>query len=174
MKSGKKALLIIDMVNDFVLDEGTLQVPDARNIVLNIKDYIEEFHKNNDPVIYINDSHDPKDSEFNRWPPHSIKGTKGSQVFDEIKPQEQDYVINKRRYSGFYGTSLDLLLNELDVEELVITGTVTNICILATALDAYMRGFKLLIPENSVAGLDANDHSQALKQMEDIAGAEII
>ncbi len=174
MVENKRALLIIDMLNDFVREDGALPVPQAAQVIDNIKKLREEFHSERSPVIFVNDTHDSKDTEFGTWPKHAVKGTEGAQVVDEIKPKDDDYIIEKRRYSGFFGTSLELLLNELEIKEIYLTGTVTNICIYSTALDGYMRGYKIYVPADCVAGLDPIDHKQALKQMKELMGAEIV
>ncbi len=171
---GQKALLIIDMLNDFVKEGGALVVPDTKGIIDNIKREINKAREEGYPVVYICDSHHPKDTEFERWPVHAVEGTWGAKVIDELTPSLDDYVIPKRRYSAFFGTSLGLTLKENQVNTLVLTGTVTNICVLATANDAAMRGYKIIVPQDCVAGLDPEMHRFALRQMKEVYNAEII
>jgi nicotinamidase-related amidase len=170
----KKAFLVIDMLNDFVSENGALLVPNAKEIVPNIKRELEKARRDRIPIIYINDSHDEHDSEFQYWPRHAVEGSWGSRVIDELAPQEKDYVITKRRYSGFFATGLDLLLREMKTETLIITGTVTNICVYFTAADAYMRGYKIIVPRDCVIGLNKAEHDFALKQLQQLFGAQII
>jgi nicotinamidase-related amidase len=170
----KSAILVIDMLNDFVLSGAVLEVPAARNIVQNIKKRLEYARNNNIPVIYVNDSHYKDDSEFKQWPPHAIAGTHGAEVIDDLKPQPEDYIVTKRRYSGFLGTSLDMLLRELEVKELIITGVVTDICVLHTAADGYMLGYHIIIPEDSVAALDDDSQTYGLSQMKRLYKVEVI
>jgi len=84
----KEALLVIDMLNDFVEKGAPLEVPLARKILPNIRKKIEWARKNKIPVIYICDSHRPEDKEFNWWPPHAIEGTSGAEIVKEISPQK--------------------------------------------------------------------------------------
>lgn len=170
----KAALLIIDMLNDFVKPGGTLVVPTAAAIIPNISQRREEARGNGEPVVYVCDTHHPNDSEFQQWPRHAVEGTWGAQVVDELKPSADDYVIPKRRFSAFFETSLDLLLRELNVGTIALTGTVTNICIYATALHGRMLGYEIIIYEDCVAGLAEEDHNFALKQMKEVLGAKII
>jgi len=172
----KTALLVIDMLNDFVLEGASLEVPAIRKIIPNIKIEIERARRNDIQVIYICDSHGQRDPEFERmgWPPHAISGSRGAQVIDELKPLAGDKLVSKNSYSGFFGTSLEKVLKEGDISQLLVTGCVTNICVLYTVADAVQRGYKVKVLKNCVAGLNAQDHKFALEQMKKILGAEIV
>ena len=65
-----------------------------------------------EPVIYLTDNHVPDDAEFKVFPPHAIAGTKGAEIIPELAPEDDEDVIPKRRYSGFFGTDLDITLRE--------------------------------------------------------------
>ena len=170
----KSALLIVDMVHDFVDPEGTLYVPAARGIIGNIRELAAQAREAGVPVIYVNDSHEPDDSEFEKWPPHSITGSAGSRIIPELEPRPGDHILGKKRYSAFFQTELDELLKRLGVNHLVITGTVTNFCVFATALDAAMRGYDITVPRDGVAALSDEDQEVALKQISQVAGAELV
>jgi nicotinamidase-related amidase len=172
--AGKRALLVIDMLNDFVKEKGTLVVPGANERLPQFKKRIDEAREKGEVVIYVCDSHRPDDPEFEKWPPHCVEGTWGAQVVDELSPQENDFKVRKRRYSAFFGTDLDLLLKELGVETLVLTGLVTNICVMCTAIDAAMRGYKLEVVKDCVVALDEEMNKFALKEMEEVLGAKIV
>jgi len=169
------ALLIIDMLNDFVREGAPLSVPKTKDVIPFIKAEIQKARTEGIPVIYICDSHEPDDSEFFRfgWPPHAIKGTEGAKVISELAPFQQDHIIYKKTYSGFYNTQLDELLKRLKIKKLIITGCVTHICILFTASDAVLRGYEVEIPENCVAGLDEEDHRAALRIMKNVLGITV-
>ena len=168
------ALLITDMLNDFVNKGATLEVPTARTIIRNIKKEINKARKKQIPIIYCRDAHKDNDPEFKLWPRHAVKGTAGADVIEQLKPQKEDYVISKTYYSCFYKTSLDKLLKKLGTTHLILTGVVTNICILYTTAEAYMRGYKVVIPKNCVAALTKNEHQFALQQMQHVFHAEIV
>lgn len=170
----KSALIIVDMINDFVRPQGALPVPAAMGIVPFIASLVDEARKKGIPVIYADDSHDPDDKEFDDWPDHAVEGTEGARVVDELEPQEEDHIVTCKSYSGFFGTRLDELLSELGVRHLVITGTVTNICVYATCLDAYMRGYEITVPRDGVAGLDEQEHEFALRQIEKVLFGEVV
>lgn len=168
------ALLVVDMVRDFAHPQGALPVPDAVEIIDDIAELAGEARGKGIPVIYANDAHEPDDEEFEKWPPHAVSGTPGAEVVEELEPHPEDHVVEKKRFSAFFDTELDSLLRGLDVGHLVITGTVTNICVLATALDATMRGYEVTVPRFAVAGLDSEDHEYALKQIDQVLGGEVL
>ncbi|MGQ9569389.1 MAG: cysteine hydrolase family protein [Thermodesulfovibrionales bacterium] len=172
----KEALLIIDMLNDFVLEGAPLEVPETRRIIPNIKREIKKAKAENYPVIYITDTHAPDDVEFSKfgWPPHAVKGTKGAEVVEELKPDEDDLIIEKTTYSGFYRTELDETLKKFNIDSLRFTGCVTHICIMFTASDAVLRGYKVTVVEDSVAGLSKEDHDAAIRIMKNVLGVRIV
>lgn len=168
------ALLICDMLNDFVREGAALEVPKARTIIDNIKKELKKARKNHIPVIYCCDAHKNIDTEFKLWPRHAVKGTKGAHVIKQLQPHKQDYVVHKTSYSCFYKTSLDRILKKLGITHLIMNGVVTNICILYTTADAYVRGYEIVIPENCVAALTQREHQFALEQMKRVFHADII
>lgn len=172
----KEALLIIDMLNDFVLPGAPLEVPETRNIIKNIQREISLARKAGKPVIYVCDTHDPDDREFSKfgWPPHAVRGTKGGEVIDELKPEPGDIVIPKKTYSGFYGTDLDDTLKRLGVDSLRLTGCVTHICVMFTASDAVLRDYSVSVVEDGVAGITKEDHDAALRIMKNVMGVTIL
>jgi nicotinamidase/pyrazinamidase len=171
----KEALLVIDMLNDFVLSGAPLEVPDTRAIIPVIRNEIDKAHALGNPVIYVCDAHEPDDKEFRKfgWPAHAVKGTRGAEVVDALKPSEEDTVICKKTYSGFFGTTLDAALKRLGVDALRLTGDVTNICVLFTASDAVLRDYEVTVLENGVAGLSREDHEAALRIMKNVLGVKI-
>ncbi len=170
----KRALLVVDMLNDFVLEGAPLEVASSRSIIPAIRRRIEEARSKDIPIVYICDAHQIDDEEFNLWPRHAVKGTEGAKVIRELTPSQGDIVVEKTRYSGFFRTNLEELLRELGVKKITIVGILTNICVLFTAADAVMRGFAVEIPRDSVAAATEEEHEFALKQMAKILGVRII
>ncbi|HLG29249.1 MAG TPA: isochorismatase family cysteine hydrolase [Candidatus Brocadiales bacterium] len=168
MSKAVKALLITDMLRDFIDKGAPLEVSGGRDIVVNIQRQIENARKANMPILYCCDRHKKDDTEFRIWPPHAVEGTKGAEIIDALKPQKGDYIIPKTTYSNFFETTLDSTLKRLGVNHLVLTGVCTNICILYTAVDAYMRGYHVTVPEDCVAALTEEDHKFALRQIKEV------
>lgn len=174
--NNKTALLIIDMLNDFVLENSPLEVPSTRSIIPSLKNEIKKAREEEIPIIYIMDSHQEDDAEFEKmnWPAHAVKGTPGSNVIDDLKPENGDIIIEKTNYSAFYNTELDNILKKLKIDTLIITGTMTHVCILFTAYDGALRGYNVKVPKKCVAGQKKDDDEFAFKIMQDVLGAKII
>jgi len=170
----RKVLLVIDMLNDFIKEDGKLYIGDSGGkIILPIQKEIENFRKEKDLIFYICDYHRPDDKEFNLFPPHCISGTKGAEIIKELVPFKNDFIIYKRRFSGFFQTDLDISLREEEILELELVGVCTNICVLYTAASARMLNYKVTVLKDAVASFDEQAHNFALKQMKDILGVEI-
>jgi nicotinamidase/pyrazinamidase len=172
----KEALLIIDMLNDFVLPGAPLEVPDTRKVIKNIARETESARAAGKPVIFICDAHAPDDKEFTKfgWPAHAVKGTKGAEVVDELAPQPGDVVVKKDTYSAFYGTDLDDILKKLEVDSIRLTGCVTHICILFTAYETVLRNYPVTVVEDGVAGITQEDHEAALRIMKNVMGVKLV
>jgi len=172
----RQALIVVDMLNDFVLTDAPLEVPENRSIIPHLQQRLAEARAEQTPVIFVSDAHAPDDREFERmgWPPHAVAGTPGALVIDELQPQPGEHQVAKTTYSGFYRTDLEPLLKKLQVEELILTGCVTNICILYTAADAVMRGYRVCVARDGVAALDPAAGHFALEQMEQVLGVTLI
>jgi len=162
------------MLRDFLEPGAPLEVPKARDIVPKLKKLLEEARRAKIPIVYVCDSHREFDWEFSIWPKHCVEGTRGSEVVDELKPERGDIIVRKRRYSGFYGTDLEMVLRELGIEEVIVTGILTNICVLFTAADAFMRGFKVVVVRDCTASTSSELHEAALKIMEVALKARIV
>lgn len=168
------AMLIIDMLNDFIKEGGALVVPGAQRILPYLQEVLQKARSSGLPVIFVADSHLEGDREFQRWPAHALADTWGGRVVDELAPLAGEYLVRKRRFSAFFGTDLDLLLRELDVREVYLGGVLTNICVYATALDAAMRGYGVHVLEKGVASLSRETDEFIFRQLEEVLGAELV
>ncbi|NLX70651.1 MAG: cysteine hydrolase [Clostridiales bacterium] len=171
----RKALLIIDMLNDFIQPDGALYIGEsAQKVTGQIQKILEEERREGTPVIYICDSHRADDAEFAMFQPHCVKDTWGGQIVDALAPQAGDYIIYKRRYSAFFGTDLDATLREMNISELILVGVCTNICVLYTAADARMLNYKVTVIRNGVASFSSEAHEFALNEIENTLGAKVV
>jgi nicotinamidase-related amidase len=129
---------------------------------------LEEARSSGTPVVYVCDAHEPDDVEFRLWPPHAVGDTPGAEVVEELAPGEGELVVTKTTLSAFYNTGLEEALGRLRAEHLIITGVVTNICVLFAVLEAQVRGYRVTVPPDCVAGLNEEDHAFALRQIQDV------
>jgi nicotinamidase-related amidase len=170
-KANKTALLIIDMINTLDFPEGQQLLRNALPVARNIQAMKQKFHSKNWPVIYVNDNYGIWKSDWEQVYEHCTQEQfLGAKLCPLIKPDDKDIFILKPKHSGFFGTNLDSLLEELGVKKLVITGIAGNICVLFTANDAYMRGYELHVPEDGIASNTKKDNDYALKQFSDVFG----
>jgi nicotinamidase/pyrazinamidase len=170
----KKALIIVDMLNDFVDEKGALYCGDtARLIIPFILERLMGYRNRENLVIYLQDAHDEDDKEFEKFPKHSVTGTWGSEVIPELSPQTGETVISKKRYSGFYGTDLENVLKSADVDEVAVVGVCTSICVMDTVGGLANRDYNITVPVKGVADFDPEMHQFSLKRMEKIYGADV-
>jgi nicotinamidase-related amidase len=158
------ALVIIDMQNDFVHDEGTLQVGAALDTVPAISALLELARGSGMYVVFSQDTHDPGDPEFEIWPEHALRGTRGWEMIDELTPREGELVVQKVRYDAFYGTELDHMLRLRDVKTILLCGTVANICVHYTAASAALRWYDVVIAKDAVSAVEPCDLEFSLRQ----------
>ncbi len=170
-----RALLVVDMIHDFVHEGGALYCgPSMGRIVPVIQRELDRARAAREPIVYLTDAHLPDDAEFAMFPPHAIVGTTGAEIVPELAPGPDDVVIPKRRYSGFFGTDLDITLREKRVDTLRLVGDCTNICVLYTAADARSLGYAVEVVEDGVTSFDEEAHRNALRELEKTLGAKIV
>lgn len=175
VKKEECALIIVDMQHDFISEGAPIECPGGRDIIPNIKKVKEWAKKNNIPVFYTKESHRPQKVDFGlelerSEPEHCLEGTPGIEILDELEPDDDDYVIVKRRYSGFYLTDLEILIRGLKRKSLIITGAATNVCVYATTLDAQQRDMNAIVLSDCVAGTSVELHKAFLDNIDYVLG----
>ncbi|MEH7548023.1 MULTISPECIES: cysteine hydrolase family protein [Bacillaceae] len=169
-----RALINIDYTYDFVADAGALTcgVP-GQQIEGEIVELTKEFIENGDYVVFAIDVHDKGDQyhpETKLFPPHNLRGTAGRDLFgalqgvyDDNKQLENVAYMDKTRYSAFAGTDLEIKLRERGITEVHLVGVCTDICVLHTAVDAYNKGFNIVVYKDAVASFNQAGHEWALE-----------
>lgn len=158
------ALIVVDMQNDFVKEGGALVVGDAEKTIPQIKHLLDLARRRGIAVFYTQDTHDPGDPEFPIWGQHVLRNSWGWQIVDALAPKSGDRVIQKLRYDGFFGTSLDHELRLRNIATVIICGTVANICVLHTAGSAALRGYKVILPVDAISAITPFDFQAAIRQ----------
>jgi nicotinamidase-related amidase len=180
-----KALISIDYTNDFIATDGALTTGSAGQLIeQEMVNVARTFIEQGDFVVFAIDAHEPDDKyhpENKLFPSHNVIGTEGQDLYGSLKQlytinqtNPQVYWLNKRHYSAFSGTDLDLRLRERNTTELHLTGVCTDICILHTAVDAYNLSYKIVIHQKAVASFDPVGHKWALNHFQNTLGATII
>ncbi len=155
------AIIVVDMLKDNVYTESHSGMgAQARKIIPNIQHLLTIAREKGMPVIFANDAFLPSDFIFRETgvKPHAIIGTEGASVIDEFGPEESDIILEKRRFSAFLGTNLDMSLRETGVDTIVVTGIGTPVCVLTTALDGVAHDFRVVMVEDCCASFRPEDH----------------
>lgn len=179
-----KALIVIDYTNDFIATDGTLTTGEAgQQLEKPLLTLTQNFLQAADFVVFAVDRHDPNDDyhpENKLFPMHNVAGTAGRQLYGKLADfyAEQQhnahlYWIDKRHYSAFSGTDLDIRLRERGIQELHLAGVCTDICVLHTAVDAYNLGYQIVVHESAVASFDPVGHEWALRHFANTLGATV-
>jgi nicotinamidase-related amidase len=167
------ALLLIDVINDLEFDEGEQLLQFALPMARNIVELKRRAMAAGVPVIYVNDNFGRWKSNFNVQVEHVLHdGVRGQPIAELLVPGENDYFVLKAKHSGFFSTTLDLLLDYLEVKTVILTGIAGNICVLFTANDAYLRDFKVVVPSDCVASNTDEQNRAALDVMQHILKAD--
>lgn len=171
----KKALLVTDMLEGFLREGYPLYCgKDAEKIIPFVREKIEEYANSGDTIFFIADNHAPDDLEFKMFPAHCIKGTAEAEVLPELlEAAPKHRLIPKTRYSSFYGTTLERELRDLAPDVVEVVGVCTNICVFFTVEELRNRDYRTVVYRQGVASFDAEAHEYALKQMQDVLGAEV-
>ena len=166
------ALIIVDMLNDFIDEKGALYCgPGARAIVPFIQERLAAHRKAGSLVVFLQDAHAEDDLEFEKFPKHCVAGTWGSQIIDALAPEQDEKVLPKTRYSGFYGTPLEKILTDHQPDEVEVVGVCTSICVMDTVGGLANRDYRTVVPRAGVADFDADAHQHALLRMARLYGA---
>ena len=168
------ALLLIDTINDLEFEGGEELLQFALPAAERIADLKKRARLAQLPIIYVNDNFGKWRSDFKRIVSHCLEDdVRGRSIAKLLEPDDDDYFVLKPKHSGFFSTSLDLVLEYLGIRTLVLTGFAGNNCVLFTANDAYMRDYKLFVPSDCIASENEVDNDNALKQMQQVLKADI-
>ncbi|MFC1979785.1 cysteine hydrolase family protein [Chloroflexota bacterium] len=166
-------VLVIDMTRAFLEEGHALYCGDkARSIIPKVQRLLERELAQGAAVLFLNDHHERDDLEFKMFPPHSIAGTAETEIIPELAEYPGE-VIPKKRFSAFYGTTLDERLNQLKPEKVIFSGVCTDICVMNTVADARNRDYQVEVPVDCVASFNEAAHEWALQNMEKGVGAKL-
>jgi len=173
-------LLVIDVQHEFMDSDGAVPCPatsvsSVKEVIGNIRRLVEAAKISKIPTIFTKEIHRASMIDMGREldgdePEHCLEGTKGPVILEEVLPgeklDENQYLVPKRRYSGFIGTDLIFLLNALKADTLILTGAATNVCVHYTGADAHQYDYKIRVVEEATAGTSPEAHEAALAALE--------
>ena len=180
----RSALVVVDMQNDFVREGAPQEVPAARDTVPVISSLLEAYRAAGRPVMYTRFTAGPKPTLLWRWSPECgpeqrscwpgeerryadrPEALEGHAVIDELSPRMGEPVIDKYGYGGFHNTNLQDVLHAHEVTQIVLTGTVTQICVEETAREGFHRGFEVVVVRDGVSTFDDELGAATLRNLE--------
>lgn len=160
------AVLVIDMLNDFLEPEGAMPLLEGRRLYEPIRQLLKYSRDSGARVIWICDEHLPTDREFEKRSVHCLQGSWGAEIVADLEPEVSELRIPKTRYSGFFETDLDHRLRQDGIDHLVLTGVVTNICVRSTAHDAFFRDYRVTVPVECVAATSEREQESTLYDLD--------
>jgi nicotinamidase-related amidase len=168
------ALLLIDVINDLEFDGGDALLAEALPMAKRLAALGERARRARLPVVYVNDNFGKWRSDFSKLLDHCLHdGVRGQALAELLRPDADDYFVLKPKHSGFFATTLDVLLRYLGVTTVVLTGLTADNCVLFTASDAFLRDYELVIPPDCVASEQSEHTRRALEHMQRVLKARL-
>jgi nicotinamidase-related amidase len=174
LRSTRACLLVIDMQNEFLAEDGAIFFHYASEIVPNVKQIVSACRKASIPVIFTGHVHEDPEIDGGMtaewWPEIKegrclIEGSAGARIYNGLTPRKGEKVIWKHRYSAFYNTDLEIALRGMGVTDLIITGVLTNVCCESTARDAFFRDFRVFFLADATATSEPEFQVATLKNL---------
>jgi nicotinamidase-related amidase len=167
----KPAIIVVDMLKDNLKESPRNPYhQEGMTIFPNLQRLLEESRRKKFPIIFACDSFLEGDFIFKgRMKVHSLRGTKGAEVIDDLKPEPTDIILPKRRFSAFFKTDLDQTLRLLAVDTTIVTGMTTEVCVLMTVMDSLSHDFSTILLEDCSASRSKEFHEACLNLYRDFA-----
>lgn len=163
------ALLVVDMQHGFCHPEGNLYAPGSEEALEPVGELIESARDHGVEVIFTRDVHPPDQfegnhyyDEFDRWGPHVKEGSWVAKLHEDLPVEEDDHVVEKHTYDAFYRTELEGYLKARDLKDLIVCGTLANVCVLHTAGSAGLRDFRTILIEDAIGAIEPDHKAYAL------------
>lgn len=161
----RTAVLAIDMLNEFCKPGGKMVLPGYERLLPAQRSVIAAARALEVPIFWIIQCHDPKlrrDRELLKRGSHCLIGSWGVQIIEDLQPEPNDFYVQKHRYSAFFRTNLDVLLKDMECDQLIVFGVVTNICVRSTVHDAFFEGYEVVVPEDCCSATGPREQESSL------------
>ncbi|MCX5478907.1 cysteine hydrolase [Kaistia geumhonensis] len=161
----RAAVIVVDMINEFCKPGGRMVLPGYETLVGPQLSVIEAARKTGVPVIWVHDSHRRnmrRDREYLKRTPHGVEGTWATEIIEDLGARDDEIHVIKHRYSSFFQTDLDLVLKDMLIEQVIVFGVVTNICVRSTVHDAFFNGYEVVVPRDCCAATGPREQESTL------------
>ena len=163
------AVVVVDMQNGFCHPDGSLYAPGSEDAIDPVGDLVDRAHDANIPVVYTRDVHPPEQfddahyyDEFDRWGEHVVDGSWEAEIVADLDVEPSDHVVEKHTYDAFYETELDGWLSARGIDDLLVCGTLANVCVLHTAGSAGLRDYRPVLVEDAIGAIEPDHREYAL------------
>ena len=162
------------MISDFRFEEAPRILPRLGPVVRRIAALKSRARARGVPAVYVNDNFGRWQSDFAGLVKYCTAASQpGAALVRQLAPEKDDYFILKPRHSGFFASSLEILLQHMGARRLILTGISSHQCVLFTANDAYVREYELKIPRDCIAAPSAPQTRLALQYFQTVLGADV-
>ena len=173
----RTAVVVVDMQNGFCHPDGALYAPGSEEAIEPCATLVSRARDADAPIVFTRDVHPPEQfedahyyDEFDRWGEHVLEGSWEAQLVDELEPTDEDLVVVKHTYDAFHQTQLEGFLDTHGIDDLVICGTLANVCVLHTASSAGLRDFRPVLVEDAVGAIEDDHREYALEHADFLFG----
>ncbi|QCC48741.1 cysteine hydrolase family protein [Halobellus limi] len=173
----RTAVVVVDMQNGFCHPDGSLHAPASEAVIDDVTDLVQEARDAGARVVYTRDVHPPEQfegahyyDEFDRWGEHVVEGSWEAELVGELDVRESDHVVEKHTYDAFYETELDGWLSARGVDDLLVCGTLANVCVLHTAGSAGLRDYRPVLVEDAIGAIEDEHKEYALEHADWLFG----
>jgi nicotinamidase-related amidase len=163
------AVVVVDMQNEFCHPEGALYAPDSEAAITPITELVERARESGASVAFTRDVHPPEQfedahyyDEFDRWGEHVLEDSWGAELIEDLDPRESELVVVKHTYDAFHETQLDGWLSAHGIKDLIICGTLANVCVLHTASSAGLRDYRPILARDAIGCIEQSHREYAL------------
>ncbi|APX97907.1 cysteine hydrolase family protein [Natronorubrum daqingense] len=180
LEPANTAVVVVDMQNGFCHPEGSLYAPGSESVIEPIATLVDRAREADTQVIFTRDVHPPEQfedthyyDEFEQWGEHVLEGSWEAEIVDGLSVEDDDYVLEKHTYDAFYNTELEGWLNARGIHDLVICGTLANVCVLHTGGSAGLRDFRPIMVEDCIGSIE-DDHKEYALEHADWLFGEVV
>jgi len=163
------AVVVVDMQNGFCHPEGSLYAPDSEAALDPVTGLLTRAREAGASVVFTRDVHPPEQfegnhyyDEFERWGEHVLEGSWEAELIDALDPREGELVVEKHTYDAFHETQLEGWLDAHGIDDLVVCGTLANVCVLHTASSAGLRDYRPILAEDAIGFIEPDHREYAL------------
>lgn len=165
LDKARTGIIVVDMINEFCKPGGAMVLPGYEKLVPYQLAVIEAAREVGAPVFWVHDVHRAnmrRDREWVKRTPHCVEGSWGTEIIEDLGARADEIHIIKRRYSAFFQTDLDMTLKDMQINQIVVFGVVTNICVRSTVHDAFFNGYEVVVPQDCCAATGAREQESSL------------